>query len=100
MTSKGFILPDGEVVDQGGKRHDTIVLEYLISHPELRKKFDSTGGSLCDFMVFNMGAIKVGSNSGDPRVITYKSKKRLSRETRFYIEYYTNKGYRVDVVWN
>ena len=98
MTSKGFILPDGEIIDQGGKRHDTIALTYLSMHPELRAKYDKVAGNLCDFMVYQLGAIKVGSNSGSPRVITYKGKKRLSKETRFYIEYYSQKGYRIDVV--
>lgn len=98
MTLKGFILPNGEIIDQGGKRHDTIALEYLSNNPELRKRFDKTKGSLCDFMVITLGCIKVGSNSGDNQVITYKLKKKLSKETEFYINYYTEKGYRVDII--
>ncbi len=98
MTLKGFILPDGEIVEQGGKRHDTIVIEYLNLHPEIKKQFDKSGYNLCDFMVLKLGAIKVGSNSGDSNVITYKLKKKMSKEINFYIDYYTQKGYRVDVI--
>ena len=96
---KGFIMPNGEIVEQGGVRHDAIVLEYLVKHPELRRRYDNEGGgSLCDFMVISLGALKVGSNSGDPNVITYKVKRKLSREIIFYIDYYTQKGYRVDII--
>ena len=99
MMTKGFIMPDGEHVEQGGVRHDAIVLEYLVKHPELRKRYDQIGGgSLCDFMVVTLGALKVGSNIGDNRVITYKIKRKMSREIVFYVEYYTQKGYRVDII--
>ena len=93
--SRGFILPNGEIA-RTGTRHDDIALEYLNSHKDLRKKYDEIGGNLCDFMVIQLGALKVGNNIGNPKVISFKDRKDLPKEFWYYIDYYQSIGYRID----
>ncbi len=95
--TRGFILPNGEVA-KNGTRHEDIALSYLSEHEGLLKKFDSYGGDICDFMVIELGAMKVGCNSRDPRVITYKERRDMPNDFYFYIDYYKHLGYRIDVL--
>ena len=95
--TRGFILPDGEVA-KNGTRHEDIALSYLSEYPWLLRKLDQYHGHICDFMVFELGALKVGCNSRNPKVITYKERKDLPEDFWFYIEYYQSLGYRIDAL--
>ena len=96
-VSRGFILPDGTIARKG-TQHDDIAMEYICDfnlHAEYeRSKHDD----LCDFMVLEKGAIKVGCNKGrNPKSITYVED-MMTRDQWVYIEYYQSQGYRLDPI--
>ncbi len=95
--SRGFILPNGDIA-RTGTRHDDIALDYLNNHIDLRNEYDKIGGNLCDFMVCHLGALKVGNNIGNPKVITYKDRRDIPKAFWAYIDYYQRQGYNVDKV--
>ena len=93
--SNGFILPDGKIAKMG-TQHDDIAMEYLNEHKLYDEYKNSKYSDLCDFMVLQMGAIKVGCNRGyERKVITYVAE-QMTRDQWVYIEYYQSKGYRLD----
>ena len=95
--SRGFILPDGTVARKG-TQHDDIAMEYICDYKLYPEYVKSKSRDLCDFMVFEKGAIKVGCNRGsNPKVITFVEK-QMTREQWIYIEYYQLRGYRLDVI--
>ena len=85
--SRGFILPNGSVA-KSGTQHDDIAMEYIYQ-AKLQSQYDkSKYKDLCDFMVFELKAIKVGCNRGDdPKIITFLEKE-MNQEQWAYIEYY------------
>ena len=95
--SRGFILPDGSVA-KNGTQHDDIAMEY-ICYAKLQSQYDkSKYKDLCDFMVFELKAIKVGCNRGtNQKVITFVEEK-MNKEQWAYIEYYESLGYRLDML--
>ena len=97
MITLGFILQDGTLLE-GGHRHDSIAMEFITSYPSLRDRFDKSMYNLSDFMVYEVGAIKVGSRLGNPKVITYTLSKKKSKLGFTYIDLYSQKGYRIDIV--
>ena len=96
-VSRGFILPDGTIARKG-TQHDDIAMEYICDY-KLQAKYDrSKYNDLCDFMVYELGAIKVGCNKGiNPKIITFVESE-MTREQWHYIEYYQNQGYRLDML--
>ena len=94
--SRGFILPDGTAA-RNGTHHDDVAMDYICTHHLLEKYDKSQHRDLCDFMIYELGALKVGSNSGDPRVVTFHED-AMTREQWVYIQYYQNSGYRLDRV--
>lgn len=95
--SRGFILPDGSVARKG-TQHDDIAMEYICDH-KLQSKYDNSKyKDLCDFMVFELKAIKIGCNNGtNPKIITF-IEKEMNHEQWIYIEYYQSKGYKLDML--
>lgn len=94
--SRGFILPDGKIAKHG-TQHDDVAMEFISENHLLDKYDKSRYRDICDFMIFEMGALKVGSNSGNPKVITFCEEK-MTKEQWVYILYYQNMGYRLDAV--
>lgn len=95
--SRGFILPDGTVARKG-TQHDDIAMEYICDYKLQTEYENSKYHDLCDFMVFEKGAIKVGCNRGDnPKIITFVEEK-MTHEQWVYIEYYQSKGYKLDII--
>lgn len=93
--SRGFILPDGTVARKG-TQHDDIAMEYISDHEMLSQYDRSKYQDLCDFMVYELGAIKVGCNRGsNPKIITFVESE-MNREQWEYIRYYQEHGYRLD----
>ena len=96
-VSRGFILPDGTIARKG-TQHDDIAMEYICDHNLMSEYEKSNYHDLCDFMVFQKGAIKVGCNRGsNPKIITYVEDD-MTREQWGYIEYYQRNGYRLDPI--
>lgn len=95
--SRGFILPNGSVA-KSGTQHDDIAMEYIYQ-AKLQSQYDkSKYKDLCDFMVFELKAIKVGCNRGDdPKIITFLEKE-MNQEQWTYIEYYESLGYKLDML--
>ena len=95
--SRGFILPDGTVARKG-TQHDDIAMEYICDHKLLEEYQKSRYRDLCDFMVLQKGAIKVGCNRGaNPKIITFVERK-MTHEQWIYIEYYQSQGYKLDPI--
>ena len=94
--SRGFILPDGSVAKHG-THHDDVAMEYINEHHLFEKFAKSRYRDLCDFMIFEMGALKVGCNSGNPKVVTFHEE-LMTRDQWVYIQYYQVHGYRLDRV--
>ena len=96
-VSRGFILPDGTIARKG-TQHDDIAMEYICDH-KLQDKYDrSKYKDLCDFMVCELGAIKVGCNKGsNPKIITFVESE-MNRNQWHYIEYYQKQGYKLDML--
>ena len=95
--SKGFILPDGKVARKG-TQHDDIAMEFICDN-KLQDRYDkSKYKDLCDFMVYELKAIKVGCNRGkNPKIITFIAEE-MNREQWYYIKYYRDKGYKLDML--
>ena len=95
--SRGFILPNGTVARKG-TQHDDIAMEYICDHKLLEEYQKARYRDLCDFMVLQKGAIKVGCNRGsNPKIITFVERK-MTREQWIYIEYYQSQGYKLDLI--
>lgn len=95
--SRGFILPDGSVARKG-TQHDDIAMEYICDH-KLQFKYDKSKYiDLCDFMVYELKAIKIGCNKGsNPKIITFVED-FMNHEQWSYIEYYQRQGYELDML--
>lgn len=95
--SRGFILPDGTVARKG-TQHDDIAMEYICDN-KLQDQYDkSKFRDLCDFMVYELNAIKVGCNKGsNPKIITF-IEAEMNKEQWAYISYYQQQGYRLDML--
>lgn len=95
--SRGFILPNGTVARKG-TQHDDIAMEYISDHGMLSQYDRSKYQDLCDFMVYELGAIKVGCNRGsNPKIITFVESE-MNREQWEYIRYYQELGYKLDML--
>lgn len=96
-VSRGFILPDGTIARKG-TQHDDIAMEYICD-ANLQSQYDkSKYRDLSDFMVLELGAIKVGCNQGsNPRIIVFDASE-MTREQWVYIEYYQSIGYILDIL--
>ena len=95
--SRGFILPNGEVARKG-TQHDDIAMEYICDQKLQSQYNKSKYNDLCDFMVYELKAIKVGCNKGsNPKIITYV-KDLMIPEQWAYIEYYQSQGYHLDAL--
>lgn len=95
--SRGFILPDGTVARKG-TQHDDIAMEYICDN-NLQRQYDkSKYRDLCDFMVYELKAIKVGCNRGNnPRIITF-IEEEMNSDQWHYIKYYRDLGYKLDML--
>lgn len=95
--SRGFILPDGTVARKG-TQHDDIAMEYICDYKLQDQYSKSKYRDLCDFMVYEMRAIKVGCNRGsNPKIITFIAEE-MNREQWHYIKYYRDLGYKLDML--
>ena len=93
--TKGFILPDGTVA-KNGLKHDDIAMDYICNMKMLERYEKSRYKNLCDFMVFDLGAIKVGcSISKRSSILTFVESK-MNRQQWEIIEYYMEEGYKLD----
>ena len=95
--SRGFILTDGEgVTSSESKWHVDIALEFLRNNNMLEYFEKSEQLDVCDFMVFNLHAIKVGSNLGRSKVISFVPE-YMSKEQWEIIRQYQILGYKLDM---
>lgn len=95
--SRGFILPDGTVARKG-TQHDDIAMEYICDYKLQDQYGKSKYRDLCDFMVYEMKAIKVGCNRGNnPKIITFIAEE-MNRQQWYYINYYHDLGYKLDML--
>lgn len=96
-VSNGFILPDGTVAKKG-TQHDDIAMEFICDHKLSDRYNKSKYRDLCDFMVYELRAIKVGCNGGSRRnTITFIANK-MNDEQWEYIKFYQDKGYYLDIL--
>ena len=96
--SRGFILTNGDgVTSSESKWHVDIALEFLRNNNMLECFEVSKQLDVCDFMVFNLHAIKVGSNLGRTKVISFIPE-YMSKEQWNIICQYQMLGYKLDML--
>lgn len=100
IVRRGFIFPDEfspavtETTDVS-LPHESLARNFVLANPELVKKFSKfSGSSYCDFLILEVGAIKVGNNLGSNKVICYNPN-NLSPTLWLYVMHYQSMGYKL-----
>lgn len=96
MLYYGFILPDGKelVMSEDIRTHELLAVNYIKENGYWKDYRNSSCEDPVDFMVIELGAIKVGNFASSTSITV--SAPYYSDYIKSMVEMYSRKGYKVD----
>ena len=96
MLYYGFILPSGEelVMSEDIRTHEALAFAYIQKNRLMKEFRNSSCEDPVDFMVVEVGAIKVGNFANSTSITV--SVPYYSDYIKSMVEMYGQKGYRID----
>ena len=96
MLYYGFILPDGKelVMSDKIRTHEALALKYIKENGYAREYRCSSCEDPIDFLVIELGAIKVGNFASSTSITV--SVPYYSEYIKSMVQMYSSEGYRVD----